>query len=58
MVQQPFDDFFIDCLFVGVYFYKHIVHKSVVGGSSMIRSSLVIADSKGDMQEIEPGPLG
>ena len=37
---------------------KHVVHKNVVGGSSMIEFPLVIAVSKRDMPGIEPGPLG
>ena len=36
---------------------KHLVDKSLVGGSSMIRFPLVIADSKRDMPGIEPGHL-
>ena len=38
--------------------YKHVVHENVVGGSTMIWFPLLIAVSKGDMQGIEPGPLG
>ena len=38
--------------------YKHGIHKSVLGGRSMIEFPLVIADSKRDMPGIEPGPLG
>ena len=37
---------------------KHVVHKNVVGGSSMIGFPLVIAVSERDMPGIEPGPLG
>ena len=37
---------------------KHVVHKNVVGGSSMIGLPLVIADSIRDMPGITPGPLG
>ena len=38
--------------------YKHVVHKTVVIGSPMIRFPLVIVVSERDMPEIEPGPLG
>ena len=38
--------------------YKHVVHKNVVGGSSLIRFPLVKAVSERDMPGIEPGPLG
>ena len=38
--------------------YKHALHKSVVGGSSMIGVPLVTTDFKQDMQGIKHGPLG
>ena len=38
--------------------FKHVVHENVVGGSSMIRFPLVIADSEHDMPGIKPGLLG
>ena len=37
---------------------QHVVHKNVVGGSSMIGFPLVISVSERDMPGIEPGPLG
>ena len=37
---------------------KHVVHKNVVGGSSIIWGfPLVIADSEQDIRGIEPWPL-
>ena len=39
--------------------HKHVVHKNVVGGSSVLRVfPLVIAVSERDMPGFEPGPLG
>jgi hypothetical protein len=38
--------------------FKYVVHNNVVGGSSMVGFSLVIAVSERDMPEIEPGLLG
>ena len=48
-------------LFISTYRYepcKFVVHKKMVGGSSMIWFPLVIAVPEQDMPEIEPGPLG
>ena len=36
---------------------NHIVHRNVVGGSSMVGFPLVIADSERDMQGIKTRPL-
>ena len=36
---------------------KHVIHKNVVGRSSMIRFPLVIAVSEHDMPGIKSGPL-
>ena len=38
--------------------HLHVVHKNVVGGSSMIGFPFVIAVSEWDMPGIKPGPLG
>ena len=38
--------------------FKHVVQGNVVGGSSVIGLTLVIADSKQDMPGIKPGPPG
>ena len=38
--------------------FLHVVHKNVVGGSSMIRYLVVIAESLQEMPGIKPGPLG
>ena len=37
--------------------YKHVVHENLMGGSSMIGLTLVIAVSERDMPGFEPGPL-
>ena len=38
--------------------HKHVAHRNVVDGSSMIGFPLVMADSERDMPGIEHGPLG
>ena len=41
-----------------IKFIKHVLHRNLVGGSSMIVFPLVIAVSERDMPGIKPGPLG
>ena len=37
---------------------RHVVHKNMVGGSSMILIPLIIVDFEQDVSGIDPGPLG
>ena len=41
-----------------LFTFKHVVQENVVGGSSVIGLTLVVADSKQDMPGIKPGPPG
>ena len=38
--------------------HKHVVHRNMVDGSSMIGFPLIIADIERDMPGSKPGPLG
>ena len=55
---EYFNNFSILFHLIWPTFDEHVVHKSVVSGSSMIGFLLVIAVSAQDMPGIEPGPLG
>jgi hypothetical protein len=63
---NPFPNSIIQNYYPGITFntyytifsYKHVVHKIVVGGSSMIGFPLVIPVSEQDMLGIKPKPLG
>ena len=48
----------VHAAFPSSVYYKHVVHKNIVGGSSMIGFTLVISVSEQDMPGIESGPHG